>query len=150
MRWFYLVAVVAVLATLALGVVSAAGKLSYFLDWPSVIMVLAPVIVLSLASFPPSTVGRSFAVAFERRKATDAELKAAAVFFRSLQSFVLLSGAISSMIGLVTILANLRDLSSVGKGAALLLVSLFYALVLTLVVAIPFRTAVERRLAERG
>jgi flagellar motor component MotA len=150
MKWFYLVAVVLVLAMIALGVMFAAGKVSYFLDWPSVIMVVFPTLVLSLATFPPAVIGRSFAAAFDRRTSTEVELRTAATFFRALQGYLLLSGLLAALLGVMTILAGLKADTNVAGGAALLLVSVFYSLVLILLVALPFRASIERRLAEKS
>ena len=150
MKWFSVVAMILVLATIALGVVFAAGKASYFVDYASALMVVLPALMLSLATFPPATIARSFAVAFDRRTSTDAELRTAAAFFRALQAYLLLSGLIGALIGVMTILAGLRADTNVAGGAALLLVTVFYSLVLILVVALPFRASVERRLAEKS
>lgn len=149
MKWFYVVAVVLVLATIAVGVVFA-GKASYFIDWPSLIMVVFPPLILSLATFPPSAIRRSFTVAFDPTASTEAELRTAAAFFKALQGYLLLSGLIAALLGVMTILAGLQAVKNVAGGAALLLVSVFYSLVLILVVAQPFRAMVERRLAEKS
>jgi flagellar motor component MotA len=152
MNRFYFVAVVLALGVLALGTVFAAARIVYFLDYPSLIMVIVPAAVLCLAAFPPRVIGKSFFVAFSRQEATEQELRQAAVFFVSLQRFFLLSGAIGALIGIVTILAQLQEvaMARIGQGVALLLITVFYSLVLTLVLVVPFRAAVERRLAEKS
>jgi flagellar motor component MotA len=152
MNRFYFVAVVLALGVLALGTVFAAARIAYFLDYPSLIMVIVPAAVLCLAAFPPRVIGRSFTVAFSRQEASEQELRQAAVFFTSLQRFFLLSGAIGALIGIVTILAQLQEVAvaAIGRGFALLLITVFYSLVLTLVLVVPFRAAVERRLAEKS
>jgi flagellar motor component MotA len=152
MNRFYFVAVALALGVLALGTVFAAARIAYFLDYPSLIMVIVPAAVLCLAAFPPRVIGRSFIVAFIRQPASEQELRQAAVFFTSLQRFFLLSGAIGALIGIVTILAQLQEvaMAKIGQGFALLLITVFYSLVLTLVLVVPFRAAVERRLAEKS
>jgi flagellar motor component MotA len=152
MNRYYFAAVALVLAVLALGIVFAAARLNAFLDWPCLIMVIVPPGLLSLAAFPPRVVGRSFRVAFSRQKATEPELRQAAWFFRFLERSVLVAGFIGALIGVVAILSQLREVEvqRLGQGFALLLITVFYALVLVLVVTVPFRAAVERRLAERG
>jgi flagellar motor component MotA len=152
MNRFYFVAVVLALGVLALGMVFAAARITYFVDYASLIMVIVPAAVLCLAAFPPRVIGRSFTVAFSRQEASEKELRLAAVFFTSLQRFFLLSGAIGALIGIVTILAQLQEvaMAKIGQGFALLLITVFYSLVLTLILAVPFRAAVERRLAEKS
>jgi flagellar motor component MotA len=152
MNRFYIVALVLVLAVLTLGTIFAAARLEAFLDWPSLIMVIVPAAVLSLAAFPPRVIGRSFRSAFVRQEASEADLRQAAAFFRFLERMLLLSGFIAALIGIVAILSQLRrvEAESIGRGFALLLISVFYSLVLILLLAVPFRAAVERRLAEKG
>jgi len=152
MNRFYFVAAALALCVLVIGMVFAAARIDYFLDYPSLIMVVVPAAVLCLAAFPPRVIGRSFTVAFSRQTASEQELRQAAVFFTSLQRCFLLSGAIGALIGIVTILAQLQEaaMAKLGQGFALLLITVLYALVLTLVLAVPFRAAVERRLAEKS
>ncbi|MCX7040878.1 MAG: MotA/TolQ/ExbB proton channel family protein [Spirochaetes bacterium] len=152
MNRFYFIAVVLALCVLVIGMVFAAARIGYFVDYASLIMVIVPAAVLCLAAFPPRVIGRSFTVAFSRQTASEQELRQAAVFFASLQRCFLLSGAIGALIGIVTILAQLQEvaMAKLGQGFALLLITVLYALVLTLVLAVPFRAAVERRLAEKS
>lgn len=152
MNRFYFVAAALALCVLVIGMVFAAARIDYFLDYPSLIMVVVPAAVLCLAAFPPRVIGRSFTVAFSRQTASEQELRQAAVFFRTLERFILLSGVIGALIGIVTILSQQQDvpMKKIGQGFALLLITVFYALVLTLVLAVPFRAAVERRLAEKS
>jgi len=152
MNRFYFVGVALVLGVLVLGMIFAAARIGFFVDMPSVLMVIVPAVILSLAAFPPRVIGRSFSAAFSRREASEADLRQAVVFFRFVERTVLLSGFIAALLGIVTILSLLRGIAmeNIGQGFALLLLSVFYSLVLMLVVAVPFRAAVERRLAEKS
>jgi flagellar motor component MotA len=152
MNRFYFVAVVLALGVLALGMVFAAAKPGAFLDWASLIVVTVPALVLCLAAFPPRVIGRSFRSAFSRQEASEPDLHQAVAFFRFLERAFLLSGFIAALIGIVTILSQLREVAmeNIGRGFALLLISVFYSLILMLLLAVPFRAAVERRLAEKG
>lgn len=152
MNRYYFLAAALVLAVLALGIVFAAARLNAFLDWPCLVMVVVPPGLLSLAVFPPRVVGKSFRVAFSRQKATVPELRQAVVVFRFLERSVLVAGFIGALIGVVAILSQLREVEvqKLGQGFALLLITVFYALVLVLTMTVPFRAAVERRLAEAG
>ena len=152
MNRYYFIALVLVLGVLALGIVFAAARLNAFLDYPCLIMVVVPPALLCLAAFPPRVVGRSFLVAFARQEASEADLHQAVVFFRFLERSALVAGFIGALIGIVAILSQLREVevAKLGQGFALLLITVFYALVLMLVVTVPFRAAVERRLAAKG
>ena len=149
MNRFYFLAVILVLGVLAISMVFAAARIAIFLDIPTLIILTVPSLALCLATFPPRDIGRSFAAAFTRHASTEAELRTAAVFFRSLERYILLSGFIGALIGIITILtvAELSNTEGVATGFALLLLSVFYALVLMLALAVPFRAAVDRKLA---
>jgi flagellar motor component MotA len=151
MNRYYFIAVGLVLGVLLLGIVFAAAGITSFLDFPCLVMVVVPPGLLSLAAFPPRVVGRSFRVAFARQQAAEAELRRAVVVFRFMERSLVVSGLIGALIGVVAILSQLRDVEvqKLGQGFALLLITVFYALVLVLIVTVPFRAAVERRLAEK-
>jgi flagellar motor component MotA len=152
MNRFYFVGVILVLCVLVFGMLFAAAGIGYFVDFASLIMVVIPAVILCLVTFPPRVIGRSFTVAFNRQTASEAELRQAAVFFRTLKRFILLSGFIAALIGIVTILWQQQDMptAKISQGFAVLLISVFYSLILILVLAVPFRAAVERKLAERS
>lgn len=152
MNRYYFVAAALVVGVLTLGVVFAAARLGAFLDFPCLIMVVVPPALLSLAAFPPRVVGRSFRVAFARQQAAEADLRQAIVVFRFVERSLLVSGFIGALVGIVAILSQLREVEvqKLGQGFALLLITVFYALVIVLIVAVPFRAAVERRLAEKA
>ena len=78
---------------------------------------------------------------------TAAELKRGVLFFSAMRSYLLSAGFIGGMIGTITILANLSDTAHVGFGAALVLLTILYALVLSALVVQPLRTSLEKQLA---
>lgn len=149
MSRFYWAALVIVVAILVIAVVWSLGTL-LFLDVPSLIVVIVPVLAMSFAAFSPRDIGKSFRVAFTRQPAEPAELRTAAAFFKALERYIILSGLIGVFTGVISMLGAVsRDSSlNIASGFALLLVSAFYAIVLLLVVAVPFKAAVDKRLAQ--
>ncbi len=151
MSRFYWVALVIVLAVVVIAIVWSLGTL-LFVDVPSLVVVVVPVLAMSIASFSPREIGKSFRVAFARQPAEPAELRTAAAFFRALQRYLILSGLIGVFTGVISLLGWIGQKPSlstnVASGFALLLISAFYAIVLLLTVAVPFRSAVDKRLAE--
>ena len=145
--WMWLVIV---FGLIVVAIVFAAGNL-LFIDVPSMIVVLVPVLAMSFAAFSPREMRRSFHAAFSREAVEPGELKAASVFFAALSRYIILSGLIGVLTGIISLLGaisrNPDVKSNAAGGFALLLVSAFYAIILLLVVAVPFRAAVDKKLA---
>src|SRR6056297_760258 len=92
-----------------------------------------------------NSVGSTGAAALDT--VTAAELKRAVLCFNVLRSYLLSAGFIGGIIGTITILANLSDTAHVGFGAALVLLTILYALILSALVVLPLRTSLEKQLA---
>ncbi len=149
MSKFYFLALILVLAVFALGIIWSAGSLLMFLDFPWLVVVVVPTVLLCFTSFSPADIGRSFKASFGKAPAAEKDLKTAVVFFKALQRYLVLSAIIGSVIGLIAMLANInRDAAGIGMGFAILADGAFYAALLIMVVAVPFRAAAERKLAQ--
>lgn len=146
MKRIYPVMFVLFLALVATGVLFAGARATLFLNLPSLLIVVLLSLVLSLCTFSPVEIGRAFALAFRRTEVDQSELRAAILYFRSLQWYLIVSGLIGFFIGLIAILAGLGTAKTVGAGLAIALLTVFYSLLLAAVVAVPFRTGLERRL----
>lgn len=133
------------LAVGTLGVVFAGAPASLFLNLPSLVIVLVIAVALSLCTFGPAEILRYFAIAFSGDGNDQRELREGVVFFRALQWYLIAGGLIGFMIGLITLLAGLQNATSVGSGTAIALLTLLYGLVLAAGVAVPFRSALERK-----
>lgn len=139
------------LAVGSLGVVFAGASASLFLNLPSLVIVLVIAATLSLSTFGPSEIVRYFAIAFRNEGNDQGELREGVVFFRALQWYLIAGGLIGFLIGLITLLAGLQSSTSIGNGTAIALLTVLYGLVLAAGVAVPFRSALERKLrAETG
>jgi flagellar motor component MotA len=148
MNRFYVPALVLVVAVIVVSIMLAAGRLVYFVDYPSFIIAFIPAILLSLATFTPADIARSFRACMGKTAAPEKDLKAAVVFFRAAQRYLFFSAGIGALIGVISMLSQIQDMKAIGMGFAILLTCVFYAIVLTLTVALPFRAAAERKLAE--
>ncbi len=146
MSRFYFIAVALVIGLIAAAICWDASSLAFFFDAPSLIVVIAPVLAMCLAVFSPREIGRSFRAAWGGGEEQD--LRAACVFFRALERYFLLSGLLGVLMGVISMLAATGSDADMKRGFAMLLISIFYALTLLLVFAVPFRTAVEKNLAE--
>ena len=54
------------------------------------------------------------------------------------------------MNGLIAMFSNVSDLSIVGRGLAVALLVVFYAVILTFTVALPFQFGLKKRIIEAG
>jgi flagellar motor component MotA len=148
MNRFYFPALILVLAVIVGGILISAGKLVYFVDFPSLIIATVLPLLLCFTTFTPADMGRSFRAAFGRGRTEKKELEVAVVFFLALQRYLLLSACIGALIGIMSMLSQTQDLKAIGMGFAMLLICVFYAVVLIMVLAMPFRVSAERKLAE--
>jgi hypothetical protein len=120
------------------------------LDVPSLAVVIMFPVLMDFASHGPRDIARCFRVAFTSNAATRTELESALVYFDGLSRYLASGGVLGVTIGMVAVLGFApvrRDLESVGLGLALCLLAAVYAVVLIAMVAVPFRTAVRKRLA---
>ncbi|MEW5817151.1 MAG: MotA/TolQ/ExbB proton channel family protein [Spirochaetota bacterium] len=91
-----------------------------------------------------------FAIGFKKEPADAVTLKKGITFFTNMQKYLLFSGIIGMMIGIIAILAITEDPSKVGKGLSVASLTILYALVLSIAIAIPFKLGLEKKLAELG
>mgnify|MGYP006265935887 CR=1 FL=1 len=152
MTKFYPVAVILFLLICVAAIVMAGGRLAYFLSIPSLLVVVVSALVMSLANFRLGEIGRAFALAFRssgsRAAADRGELEKALAFFDALLRYLLIAGLVGTMIGTITMLGNLGNVERIGRGSALALTTIFYALLLWVLVVVPGRTGIRQKLAE--
>ena len=146
MKKTYFLSVPLFLAVLVMAIISSAARITLYLCLPCLIMVTATPFFMLLATFTPREMGRSFRVAFDGVPADEGSLRSAAAFFRTAQTYVLLTGFIGAMIGVVAMLAELTDETQLGFGLALAFMTILYSICLLFTLVVPFRTAVRRRI----
>ena len=147
-------------------VIFSGASLGLFVNLPALFVVVVFPLAMLRAGFAFSEMGRHIAAAFTNTNSAAAaktapqtdlhpeqhlgqrgKLNRAALFFSAMRNYLLFSGFIGGMVGTITILANPDNSVRVGFGAALVLLTILYALVLWALVALPMRTAVRKRLA---
>jgi len=129
--------------------VLSGASMAVYVNLPSFLMVIGISGVIMLFSWDLKTIGRCFRAVFSK-SATDQDIKLGIVFFPALTKYFFLSAAIGTGTGLIAILANLSDNRAIGQVVALALLCIYYSLVLTLLVTLPFGTSLRRRLIEQG
>ena len=148
MKKFYPISLVLFLTLIAVAIIMSGPGFGVYLSLPSLIIVLGLPAAILLATHSPREMGMAFRSAY--RNSSSGELRAAVVFFSAMQRYLLWSGVLAPMVGVVAMLSVLGDKSSVGMGAAIALITVLYSIVLNLTVALPFKCAAEKRLALAG
>ena len=149
MKKTYFPMVAAALALWGFGVWVDRSSLLMYMDVPSLVVVVCPAFFLSLGVFGLREMGRAFTAGW-RDGLSETELRKALAYFDALQQYLIISGVIGTLIGVTTILGQYGDSGSVGKGMALSLLTVLYSLVFMMVIVIPFRSGIRKRLAEAG
>jgi flagellar motor component MotA len=138
---------VIVIAVLVLLVVLAGGEIADFISPMSLLLVVIPPVIMALANFRLREIGRGIRLAFESTIGTTKELSDALLLFVSLGRYVALSGVLGTFLGIIVMLSRLQaDAPTVGLGLALSLITALYAVVVYMVVVLPLRTAISRKL----
>jgi flagellar motor component MotA len=143
----YVLVVTLTLAVLVAASLLTGAGLAAFLDLPSLAVVMAPAVLMGFAAHSPREVWRSCRLALSDREGSREELEQAAAYFDGLARYLACGGAIGVMTGIVAILVSVKDVESAGRGFALCLLAALYAVLLVVLVAVPFRTAIRKRLA---
>jgi hypothetical protein len=154
----YFVVVVLALA-IVVGLFACTGlTLLAFVDLPSLGVVLLPAVVMGFAAHSPRETGRAYRVAFSKNEATREELGQAEAYFDGLTRYLACGAALGIVVGFVTVLLATAGIGAsaqaiedraagMGRGVALSMICVVYALMLIVLVALPFRTAIRKRLA---
>lgn len=148
MTKIYPISVLAILGMIAAAIMLSGGQFVFFLSVASAIMVVGITTALTLASHRPAEIASAFRAAFSG--GNGAELRASVAFFTSVQHYLLWSGFLSTLLGAIVLLGNLGTRQSVGAGTAVALITVFYAIVLVLLVTLPAKAAAQKRLASEA
>lgn len=150
MRKMYVVGAVLFIALILGAIITSGSVPKYYLNIPSFIMVAGITFVLLLMNFSVREMGRSFAVGFRKKDADLEDLKKGFIFFQTMQFYLLLAGFLGTMVGAIAMLVHLKDSDRVTSGAALALITILYGVVFLMLVAIPFKTGIKKRIVEAG
>ncbi len=119
-----------------------------YLDIPSAILILFFAFVPLLATYSFGEIRNCFVIGFRKSGVDKVDIKNAILFFSSLQKYLILSGLLGTFVGVIALLSFLGSPGEVGKGMAVALLISFYAVILSIVIAVPFKTGLQKRLNE--
>lgn len=148
MKKFYVVSLLVFFGMIVATIVVNGMGIGYYANLPSLIVVVGLSAALLFATHSPREIGNAFRAAY--RSSNTSELKAAIGFFKAMQRYLLWSGLLGTMMGAIAMLSALGEAIAIGAGAALGLITVLYAVILNFVLALPFRHAAEKRLAQLG
>jgi flagellar motor component MotA len=151
MKKGYFFSIVIFLVLIAAAVITSGGKMGHFLNLPSFLMVTLVTLTLLRGGFSFREMGRAFKAAFEvtgdgSPPVPREEILNGIQFFRSMQIYLIVSGFIGTVIGAMSMLGALEMSVRVGFGASLALLTLLYGIIFTLLIPVPFRAGLEKRL----
>lgn len=140
--FMYIVGLIVYVAFL-IGITFLCGSPTIFLDLPSIVVILGPTLALLLASGLMPDFMRGFAVMSQKENThSRLELQKADIAVGLTVRLLLLSGLLGSLIGVVALLAWLSDISTLGRGLSVALLTLLYA-VLFCFILLPIRARIR-------
>jgi len=112
-------------------------------------MIALPLLV-AMATYSPAEIVDCFAVAFRKEGADPAMIEKGMHFFSILQTYLIVTALLTFVIGIILIMTVSEDLSQIGPKTALAVVCIYYALLLMLLVTMPFKAGLEKKKIEMG
>lgn len=154
MRKMYFIGGALFIALMAGAIITSGGRFVHYLNIPSFLMVAGCTFVLLLMNFSVREMGRAFKVGFQSGKGADKDriedLKKGFVFFKSMQTYLIVSGFLGTVVGAIAMLASMNNVMSVSFGAALAIITALYGLFFSMLITVPFSAGIRKRLIEAG
>ena len=138
-----------VLLVLMIFVMIVSGCFACFFDIPSLLLIVLAALFMLLSTYSFRDIGTYFSIGISRKDTDTVTLEKGILFFKTMQKYLIIMGVVGAMMGLIAMLATLDDPDRIGKGLALCLITVLYAVFFNIAVAIPFRTELEKQLIER-
>ncbi|MBU0927084.1 MAG: hypothetical protein KKA67_05005 [Spirochaetes bacterium] len=145
----YIVSALGALALVYLGTVFSACRAIVYVDPASALIALGVPLLLLKAGWSFKGMGAAFRNALSD-SAGGAELEDARLFFATAFRYLMATGPMAFLLGLIAILGNLADKARLGPNLAVALISMFYAVLTALLVCLPLEAAAKRRLGKVG
>lgn len=124
------------------------GDIYAFIDYPSLLIVLGGTFALTLTSFNPEEIKQAFSHAFDG-EGTQEDFQKSSYIFQCMIRNLILTGAIGTVIGLVSMLQNLIDPGRIGPAMGKALLTFYYAVFFSAIGPVPFMYLIRKRLAEK-
>ena len=107
------------------------GNLAYFIDLPSLIIVVIPTLGLAIGNFSWGTYKKTWSIPFGNPENYEqSELIETHKCVNYMDNMFVIMGLIGSLIGVVLILQNIDDPKMIGPAVAIAIMTLFYSVIL--------------------
>ena len=132
------------------GMLSGAGYM--LIDMPSAFIVVVPLIFFLIASKSGSAIGRYFKTSFTKEHTyTGSELAGLSAAIKNTIKFIISTGGVGFLFGLIAILMNLMNREMLGPNIAVSLFTVLYSVSISFFVFFPTQAWAENKLnALRG
>lgn len=144
----YLIYLVLSLTSLSALVLFTGTSMLFYIDVPSLLVILIFLCILTIFQTGVKRTLGYYRCVFDPR-ADKVLVREAAGYFSSLSLYTMAVGSVVFFTGLIAVLGNLEDRSSVGPNLAVALITLLYAAILCILIFLPFKIALEKRFDER-
>ncbi|MBN2439735.1 MAG: hypothetical protein JXJ04_00255 [Spirochaetales bacterium] len=118
-----------------------------YVHLPSFILVVLFSLFALFTAFPLSEIKTAFVHAFSKKEEGEADYKRDIVVFSALQQLIFCAGGVGVFLGLIFMLAKIEDKSAIGMGLSTTLVSFLYSLYLNLVLVIPCKAVLTKKMS---
>jgi flagellar motor component MotA len=138
------VSIIAVFTLIVMGILTG-GVVSAFIDTPSALIVFLPTLFLTLMTHGVGDVFRAIVQGLGSSDISDDDKARGKAIFKVMAIYTLGTGIIGTTIGLISVLQNLDDPSSLGQWVATAMIPLFYANVSIVCILLPLRSSIANR-----
>jgi hypothetical protein len=151
-RTFFVYAALSIGLAVA-GVLISNGNLMIMIDFPSLALLLGPTVFMLLSHYGPRECIAAFRAAMAGNGASERELRNAVLFFSTAQNLMIASTVIATFLGIIMILddlgrGNTESPRAVAWWMAVDFISVLYLGFGMLLLTMPFKSAVQKRLNE--
>lgn len=119
----------------------------YIQPFSLLLSLILPLLIM-LTHFGVIEIVQAFGAAMDWGSSDKKRLRRAALFFKTLQVVLILTGVVGMLFALIAMLVDLDDYSKLGYWLASVMLSGFYSILGLIFVAVPFRSAVLKRLID--
>lgn len=150
-KYFYIPFLMA-FSIILLGVFFADASFLIIFDPASLLIVVGITFLLLLTHYTPAEIVTNFKLAMKSGKSSQQELKQALNFFQTMQKLIIVSGIIGTTLGSMIILDYLKKwnvlerVPNFGSGFSASILTIFYALILSAFVTVPFVGAIKKKI----
>ncbi len=123
------------------------GAAAIFIDLPSALLILVPLIFFFLTSKSGNILGKYIKASFKKEYTyTKTELKTISVAVKNTIKFILAVGGFGFMTGLIVIFKYLDDKQMLGPSVAVALITILYSIMISCFVFFPVQAWAENKI----